>query len=250
MMLSNPPPSHIANNSEVPWTQAPPDIPIRHLMVLMDTASKIQLPRKGEITPVLALKRIRNDERYGLLTRQQFDNLTRLLQSKSRCYGYVLAIDSSALLLTFTALVLFLRSSWWMTHSAPSLMTRTTASAVQNTLTTLALDVIELNHILVRLHVLDIRRVRAAIACSVTTIFAMILTSTFGNHSLPLTVLNTTNSLRTRVCYHECQHFLDTATTKSLYGILGVFKSCYSYNDNHLGLTTAFSLLWAGERTV
>ena len=141
MMLSNPPPSHIANNSEVPWTQAPPDIPIRHLMVLMDTASKIQLPRKGEITPVLALKRIRNDERYGLLTRQQFDNLTRLLQSKSRCYGYVVAIYRSVSVLTFTALDLFLRSSWWMTRSTPSLTIQITASALQSTLTTLALDV-------------------------------------------------------------------------------------------------------------
>ncbi|KAL9102179.1 MAG: hypothetical protein Q9163_002653 [Psora crenata] len=86
LMLTNPPPSHIATSPETPYHQ-PPNIPLNNLMQLLETAQRLPLTG-GEITPVLALRLIREDERYGLLTKRQFEMLTERLRHTSRCYGF------------------------------------------------------------------------------------------------------------------------------------------------------------------
>ena len=97
MMLTNPPASHMATDPQTPWFQ-PPKIPISNLLVLMDTAQNIPM-RRGEITPILALKKIREDPRYGLMNRRQFEMLTKRLSEKTRCYGYVISSCLSLLFL-------------------------------------------------------------------------------------------------------------------------------------------------------
>ncbi|KAL9127919.1 MAG: hypothetical protein Q9217_003305 [Psora testacea] len=86
MMLTNPPPSHIATSPGTPYHQ-PPNIPLNNLMQLLETAQRLPLTG-GEITPVLALRLIRQDERYGLLTKRQFEMVTEKLRNSSRCYGF------------------------------------------------------------------------------------------------------------------------------------------------------------------
>ena len=85
MMLTNPPPSHIAITPDTPYHQ-PPNIPLNNLMQLLETAQRLPLSG-GEITPVLALRLIREDERYGLLTKRNFEIITERLRNTSRCYG-------------------------------------------------------------------------------------------------------------------------------------------------------------------
>ena len=88
MMLTNPPPSHIEKCPNVDYHQAP-NIPANNLLELMETAQRLPL-NGGEIPPILALRIIREDERYQMLTRRQFKALTEKLRESSRCYGYVL----------------------------------------------------------------------------------------------------------------------------------------------------------------
>ena len=93
MMLTNPPPSHIEKCPNVEYHQAP-NIPANNLLELMETAQRLPL-NGGEIPPILALRIIREDERYQMLTRRQFKALTEKLRESSRCYGYVLPLGSS-----------------------------------------------------------------------------------------------------------------------------------------------------------
>ena len=102
MMLSNPSPSQLPsllNNPRGRWQQNAPKMPIQHLMILMDTASKIEM-KQGELPPVLALKKIRGDRRYGMITRRQFEVMTMLLKDAARCYGFVILSSASVEVLT------------------------------------------------------------------------------------------------------------------------------------------------------
>lgn len=66
------------------------DIPDPELMKLFDLSQN--LPLDGEITPIIALQIVRNHERFGELSLQDFEALKENLRGKSRCYGYVIAI--------------------------------------------------------------------------------------------------------------------------------------------------------------
>lgn len=44
----------------------------------------------GEITPVMALKMVQEDMRYGSMRFKDFSGVTEELKAKTRCYGYVL----------------------------------------------------------------------------------------------------------------------------------------------------------------
>ena len=61
-------------------------------MVLMDTASRIPM-RQGEITPIIALKKIRNDPRFGAMDAGMWRRLTERLKSRTRCYGFGSALE-------------------------------------------------------------------------------------------------------------------------------------------------------------
>ena len=85
MMLSNPLPSHLAAGPEK-CIHEPPNLPADALVKLMETAQRLPLDG-GEIPPVLALRIIREDERYGLITPEDFKRITGILKDSSRCYG-------------------------------------------------------------------------------------------------------------------------------------------------------------------
>ena len=85
LMASCPPRSHIVNNPEVEYPHKTWDISDPELMKLFDLSQN--LPLDGEITPIIALQMVRNHERYGELTLQDFDFLKENLREKSRCYG-------------------------------------------------------------------------------------------------------------------------------------------------------------------
>ena len=89
MMLTNPLPSHLAMGPEK-CHHEPPNMPTNSLVKLMETAQRLPL-EGGEIPPILALRIIREDERYGLLTADDFRRITDKLRESSRCYGYVLS---------------------------------------------------------------------------------------------------------------------------------------------------------------
>ena len=89
MMLTNPLPSHLAMGPEK-CHHEPPDMPTLSLVKLMETAQRLPL-EGGEIPPILALRVIREDERYGLITEKDFRKITNKLRESSRCYGYVLS---------------------------------------------------------------------------------------------------------------------------------------------------------------
>lgn len=85
LMTTCPPGSHIANTPDVPYPHQAPNLPAADLMRVIDLAA--QIPTHGEIPPALALKIIREDERYGLLTQNDWQELTTKLKEKCRCYG-------------------------------------------------------------------------------------------------------------------------------------------------------------------
>ena len=62
-----------------------PNMPAVDLNVLL--ANSTQFNRAGEVTPVMAVQMISNDERYSLLTLRDFQNLQAKLKARSRCYG-------------------------------------------------------------------------------------------------------------------------------------------------------------------
>lgn len=92
MQLSNPPPTHMSQSPNVEYHQPPADLPLPNLMVLMDTASRIPM-RQGEITPILALKKIRSDPRFRHMDRTQWKQLTERLKARTRCYGFGSALE-------------------------------------------------------------------------------------------------------------------------------------------------------------
>ncbi len=86
-MATCPPRSHIMNSPEEQYPHKTWDIPDPELMKLFDLSQN--LPLDGEITPIIALQIVRNHERFGELSLQDFEVLKENLRGKSRCYGYV-----------------------------------------------------------------------------------------------------------------------------------------------------------------
>ena len=62
------------------------DLPKADLLKLFDLSQSLEL-LQGEITPVVALKIIREDSRYPLLGMKEFEALKDELRGKTRCYG-------------------------------------------------------------------------------------------------------------------------------------------------------------------
>ncbi|KAI9874831.1 MAG: hypothetical protein M1830_009236 [Pleopsidium flavum] len=86
LMATCPPESHIINHPDVPYPHKTWDVPDVDLMKLLDLSER--LPLDGEITPIMALKIIRNDERYFELNTRDFEILKDDLKAKIRCYGF------------------------------------------------------------------------------------------------------------------------------------------------------------------
>jgi len=86
LMLSAPPFSHIDNTPDVPFPHKAPELPCSDLMRLLSLAQ--DLPLDGELTPVQALMVIRGDPRVAELGLADWENVTKELKSKMRCYGF------------------------------------------------------------------------------------------------------------------------------------------------------------------
>ena len=67
-----------------------PNLPNADLNAMMIASSNLDL--NGEITPVMALKMIRDDKRYPMMTMTHFESLKEKLKTRSRCYGYVILL--------------------------------------------------------------------------------------------------------------------------------------------------------------
>ena len=90
LMMTCPSRDEIMAFSDNPAAQFPlrmPDQPASELNRLMMMSANIDLG--GEVTPVMALKMIRADERYDLMSLTELNELKDQLKAKSRCYGYV-----------------------------------------------------------------------------------------------------------------------------------------------------------------
>lgn len=88
-MLSCPPLSHIENSPSEPYPHQAPPIPTPSLASLLHAAKQLPMVGDGEITPVMALKMVQEDMRYGSMRFKDFSGVTEELKAKTRCYGYV-----------------------------------------------------------------------------------------------------------------------------------------------------------------
>lgn len=90
MMATCPSQKHL--DEEPPDTEyhAIPDVPIPELWKLLDLAQ--ELPLHGELTPVQAVKMLKDHERFEELTEKDFSDLTKSLYEVTRCYGYVFVV--------------------------------------------------------------------------------------------------------------------------------------------------------------
>ncbi len=78
------------DNPDAHFSLKMPDMPASELNRMMMMSANMDLG--GEVTPVMALKMIRADERYDLMSLTELNELKDQLKAKSRCYGYVLII--------------------------------------------------------------------------------------------------------------------------------------------------------------
>ena len=93
LMATCPPPAYVVQNplpqgytlGEIIEPVNHMDMPKADLIKLFDLSQA--LPLDGEITPVMALKLVRLDPRYAMLSTQDLDSLREDLKGKSRCYG-------------------------------------------------------------------------------------------------------------------------------------------------------------------
>ena len=93
LMMTCPSRDEIMASFDNPEAQFPlkmPDVPASELNRMMMMSANMDLG--GEVTPVTALKMIRADERYDLMSLTELNELKDQLKAKSRCYGYVLLI--------------------------------------------------------------------------------------------------------------------------------------------------------------
>ena len=89
LMATCPPRNHIIGTPDVPFPHRTWDIPNPDLMKLLDLSQNLPLDHDGEITPIMALKIIRSNDRFGELVMADFEVLKEDLKGKSRCYGCV-----------------------------------------------------------------------------------------------------------------------------------------------------------------
>ena len=95
LMMTCPSRDEIMASYENPTTQFPlrmPDMPASELNRMMMMSANMDLG--GEVTPVMALKMIRNDERYDYMSLTELNELKTQLKAKSRCYGYILHVST------------------------------------------------------------------------------------------------------------------------------------------------------------
>ena len=89
MMMTCPPPSHVEKHPDAPYPHQMPAVPNSDLMRLLSLSK--DLPLEGEITPVIALHKIRSHPRFSELTLADFEAIKGELQTKTRCYGWVVS---------------------------------------------------------------------------------------------------------------------------------------------------------------
>ena len=87
-MLTCPPGHHLAkmNDPEEGYPHQMPDLPFADLWKLLDASRRLRMNGQ-EITPIMALAALMNDERFPLLTTDDFKEIQAELLSKIRCYG-------------------------------------------------------------------------------------------------------------------------------------------------------------------
>lgn len=86
LMMSCPPPSHIAARPDEPYPQRAPPVPAVELNRLLELAQTLSFDN-GEITPIIALHLIREHPRFHELNRSDFELIKSELKNKTRCYG-------------------------------------------------------------------------------------------------------------------------------------------------------------------
>ena len=88
MMMTCPPSYHLISKPHEDYPHQMPDAPKSTLARLINMSG--ETPRRGgELTPALAWKLIRQDERFSFLSTADCEKATAELTLKCRCYGYV-----------------------------------------------------------------------------------------------------------------------------------------------------------------
>ena len=83
---------HHIDNPDLPFPHKMPDMPPHDLNRMMMNSANMDLG--GEVTPVMALKMMRADERYDLMSIGELNDIKEQLKVKSRCYGYVVFLPT------------------------------------------------------------------------------------------------------------------------------------------------------------
>lgn len=86
LMLTCPPVNHLVHSPNTPYPHQLPDTSTSGLLKLMEISTNMPV-QGGEITPALAWKVIRQDQRFHFLSQSDFANLTTELKMRCRCYG-------------------------------------------------------------------------------------------------------------------------------------------------------------------
>jgi len=84
------PPGHqltATNDSDEVYRQSLPDMPFTDLWKLLEKSRAIRRKNDTEWTPVEALADMMGDERFALLTADDFENIKLELKQKVRCFG-------------------------------------------------------------------------------------------------------------------------------------------------------------------
>lgn len=92
LMATCPPPSYIANTTpEQTYPHQTYDLPHANLSTLLNLSR--QLVTEGQITPIMALQRLKSHELYRSLTRDDVKIIIETLNTKVRCYGFGAVVE-------------------------------------------------------------------------------------------------------------------------------------------------------------
>jgi len=76
-----------SDDSDGVYRQSMPDMPFTDLWKLLEKSRAIRRKNDSEMTPVEALVDLMGDERFALLTADDFENIKLELLRKVRCFG-------------------------------------------------------------------------------------------------------------------------------------------------------------------
>ena len=120
LMATCPPLPHIRDTPNEPYPYQMPELNMPDLRKLLHLSARLPINHTTEITPIMAWTKIYTDPRLALLSPIDVEKMKLNLQTKTRCYGYVVGCSFSVLAASrdgwltvrFSPLPLALALSW------------------------------------------------------------------------------------------------------------------------------------------